>query len=167
MLYNEISEVQRGNKMTYDFIGDIHGYINPLRSLLKKLNYHQEDENLWIPPEGHKAVLVGDYIDRGNDSLAVLKTVKAMVESGYAVALLGNHEYNAICYHTEDGKGGYLRSHSVDHNRQHQATIDDFKKNNEKFVPWIDWFKTLPLFFETDDFIAIHACPEMNILNKF
>lgn len=45
-------------------------------------------------------VFVGDYIDRGPDSLRVVELVRAMVDAGSAVALCGNHEFNAICFNT-------------------------------------------------------------------
>ena len=43
---------------------------------------------------------VGDYIDRGPKIKETLAIVKSMVDNDSGYALLGNHEYNALCYHT-------------------------------------------------------------------
>jgi len=36
-----------------------------------------------------------------------------MVERGNAIALMGNHEYNALCFHFQDPEGGHLRKHLI------------------------------------------------------
>lgn len=152
--------------MVYDFIGDIHGFIDPLRNLLLKLDYTQVNEYLWKPPQNHQAIFIGDYIDRGKSSIDVLKTVKAMVDRTYAKAILGNHEYNAILYHTKKKNSTeYMRSHSELHKKQHKETLIDFENHHASIDTWIEWFKTLPLYIETDNIIAIHACPEINAFN--
>jgi len=152
--------------MIYDLIGDIHGFIGPLRELLSKLDYTKIDDFLWEPPEGHMTIFIGDYIDRGTSSVDVLKTVKAMVDADYATALLGNHEYNAILFHTPDNNGdGFLRPRIKKNIKQHQETLLDFKNKKASTKFWINWFKTLPLYFETENLLAIHACPEIESFN--
>ena len=61
----------------YDIIGDIHGQYDKLEALLVKLKYVNID-GLWIPPNGRKAVFLGDLIDRGPDQIKVMATVKKM-----------------------------------------------------------------------------------------
>jgi hypothetical protein len=81
-----------------------------------------------------------------------------MVENGAALAVMGNHEFNAISYHTlHPSTGEPLRSHSDNHKRQHQAFLDEFTDNTE-LKETIDWFKTLPLFLELSGIRVIHAC---------
>lgn len=112
--------------MVYDLIGEIHRYIGTLEKLLRELNYTMKDKYHWMPPDNHIAVFLGDYIDRSDSCLAVLKTARNMVDDGIAIALLGNHEYNAILYHTPiPGGVRYLRKHSEKNRIQHQATLDD------------------------------------------
>ena len=41
-----------------------------------------------------------------------------------ATAVMGNHEFNAICYHTPDGAGDFLRPHTEKNTRQHGATLE-------------------------------------------
>ena len=76
-----------------DLIGDIHGHADKLEELLLKLGYAKNNGAYSHP---HRKVLfVGDYIDRGPKIRETLEIVKSMVDSENAIALMGNHEYNA------------------------------------------------------------------------
>lgn len=103
-------------------------------------------------------IFVGDYIDRGPQIREALAIVKAMVDQDQAVALLGNHEYNAILFHLEDQQGGHLRPHSIKNIIQHYETLQQFQNRQQEYEDYIAWFMTLPLFIETPDFRAVHAC---------
>jgi len=138
-----------------DFIGDIHGHADELEALLKKLGYAKKNK-AYSHPE-RKVLFVGDYIDRGPKIRKTLKIVKRMVESENAIALMGNHEYNAICFHYQETEGGHLRKHSIKNILQHYKTLKEFKNKQEEYDSYIDWFKTLPLFYETKHFRAVHA----------
>lgn len=140
----------------HDIIGDIHGHSTELLLLLGKLGY-QYQNGAYRHPE-RQAVFLGDYIDRGPDSLKCLEIVRAMVENGSAVALMGNHEYNAICFRQEDEKGGHLRPHSIKNFLQHEATMRAFKGNESLYEEYIQWFRSLPMYYETEAFRAVHAC---------
>lgn len=136
----------------YDIIGDIHGYATELEQLLEKLGYQQG-----VHPEGRKVIFVGDYIDRGPQIKETLELVKGMVDSGHAIALMGNHEYNAICFHSEGAIGQPLRRHNNKSRSQHEQTLFQFIDDKEGLNAYIDWFKTLPLFLELDGLRAVHA----------
>ncbi|MEC4113909.1 metallophosphoesterase [Myroides pelagicus] len=140
----------------FDIIGDIHGHSNDLKKLLSALGYTQKN-NVYQHPE-RKVLFLGDYIDRGVNVVEVLAIVKAMVEQGHAIALMGNHEYNAICYNTMAADGRYLREHSKKNFNQHAITMAAFMQYPQLYKMYIEWFKTLPLFYENDQFRAVHAC---------
>lgn len=91
----------------FDFIGDIHGHADKLEELLLKLGYTKTN-GIYSHPD-RKVLFVGDYIDRGKKIKETLEIVKAMVDSENAIALLGNHEYNALCFHFQETEGGHLR----------------------------------------------------------
>lgn len=143
-------------KIEYDFIGDIHGYADELNRLLLDLGYNKV--NGTYQQEHHKVIFVGDYIDRGPKILETLQIVKSMVEAGHAIALMGNHEFNALCYHTKLADGTYLRSHSDSNVKQHKETMFQFDGNTALWETYLKWFLTLPLFWETSDFRVVHAC---------
>ncbi|MEO0628801.1 MAG: AAA family ATPase, partial [Bacteroidota bacterium] len=95
-LYNDKKEL-RG---PFDIIGDIHGCYDELLELLKKLGYAVNNVPevkgnygiAVIPPAGRQAVFLGDLVDRGPNSPAVLKLVMSMVNAGTALCVPGNHD---------------------------------------------------------------------------
>ena len=70
-------------------VGDIHGNITDLLRIFEKIGY---------PPE-NKFLFLGDYVDRGNNSLEVICLLLALkVQYPDSIYLLrGNHETKAIC----------------------------------------------------------------------
>ena len=148
----------------YDIIGDIHGYADPLHELLEKLGY-KNTQGVF----GHatrQVIFLGDFIDRGPQQKQVLDTVMAMVKNDKALAVMGNHELNALAYHTLDPntpKGHperYLRWHTKQSTQQHQAFIDAYGTDtkNPELSQVLDFFYSLPLWLELDGLRIIHAC---------
>ncbi len=141
----------------YDFIGDIHGQHDKLTALLDGLGYRKLDKT-HRHPEGRQVIFIGDYIDRGPKVRETLHTVRGMVDAGDALAIMGNHEFNAIAYATPDGNGDYLRKHTKSNTEQHLETIQAFDKHEEEWVNWVKWMKRLPMFLDLGDLRAVHAC---------
>ena len=95
--------------------------------------------------------------------------VRHMVSSGSAKAVMGNHEYNAICFNRKAEGGGFLRKHSQKNIKQHAETMKQFRGSEEEYRSMIRWFETLPLYFESGDFRVVHATwdhQEVNHLNN-
>ena len=84
----------------YDVIGDIHGYADKLTNLLKKMGYEIKGGHYVHPTR--KAVFLGDFIDRGPKIRETIRLVRGIVEAGTALSVMGNHEFNALCFHTPD-----------------------------------------------------------------
>lgn len=146
-----------------DFIGDIHGHADKLEELLLKLGYRKKN-GFYAHPES-TVVFVGDYIDRGSKIRETLELVKQMADNGSAVALMGNHEYNALCFHYPETEGGHLRKHLIKNIIQHYQTLKQFQNRQREYENYLDWFKTLPLFYETENCRAVHACWDENNIN--
>jgi len=140
----------------YDLIGDIHGHADKLEELLQTLGY--ESKNGVYRHAARKVLFVGDYIDRGPKVRETLQLVRGMVDSGNAIALMGNHEYNALCFHFQETEGGHLRKHLIKNIIQHYETLRQFQNRQDEYEDYLEWFKTLPLYYETDKFRAVHAC---------
>jgi protein phosphatase len=79
----------------FDIIGDVHGCYDELSTLLGQLGYKIEngpDGPKVGPPDGRKAVFVGDLVDRGPKIPDVLRLVMRMVDDGTALCVPGNHD---------------------------------------------------------------------------
>jgi hypothetical protein len=150
-------EAQMGRKemVYYDIIGDVHGRVTKLRALLDELGYRQDGSGVYRHPD-RTAVFVGDLVDRGTEQLEVLQLVKPMVDAGSAQIVMGNHEFNAICWATADPETGQpLREHSDNKRRQHK---DFLTLTDEDRAYYVEWFKTLPLWLDLGGIRVIHAC---------
>ena len=142
----------------YDLIGDIHGYATPLKMLLNKLGYVERD-GIWRHP-GRKVIFLGDFIDRGPEQVETVRIARTMVEAGQALAVMGNHEFNAVGWDTPhpDNPGQTLRPRSEKNRRQHREFLDQVGENSRRHREIIDWFKTLPLYLDLDGLRVVHAC---------
>ena len=142
----------------YDLIGDIHGYAGALRNLLGKLGY-TERLGVWQHPE-RRVIFLGDFVDRGPQQLETVRIARCMVEAGHALAVMGNHEFNAVAWaspHPEQ-PDEYLRPHSAKNRQQHRAFLEQVGEGSLAHGDIIDWFKSLPLFLELDGLRVVHAC---------
>lgn len=139
----------------FDIIGDIHGHADELIDLLAQMGYQRRNGAFKHPDR--KAIFVGDFIDRGLQIKQVLQTVRPMIESGSAMAVMGNHEFNAIAYHTSDptDDARYLRIHSDKNSHQHQETLAQL--STDEIRDSIEWFGTLPMWLELDGLRIVHA----------
>jgi len=142
----------------YDIIGDIHGHADELIKLLVHLGY--KDSETGYQHSCRKVVFLGDFIDRGEhlrQHRKLLDTVMTMVANGHALAVMGNHEFNALAYHTQH-QGEYLRPHTEKNTRQHQAFLNEFEAEPKLKQQLLDFFYSLPLWLELDGLRVIHAC---------
>ena len=88
----------------FDIIGDVHGCFDELVELLTSLGYRVErqvDGTTALaftvnPPEGRKAIFLGDLVDRGPRIPDVLRLVKSMVEANSALCVPGNHDIKLL-----------------------------------------------------------------------
>ncbi|MEX0168563.1 polynucleotide kinase-phosphatase [Streptomyces sp. LMG1-1-1.1] len=103
----------------FDVIGDVHGCRSELETLLAKLGYVDGHH-----PEGRTAVFVGDLVDRGPDSPGVLRRVMAMVASGDALCVPGNHE-NKL--------GRWLKGRKVQETHGLAETIEQLAGESDAF----------------------------------
>jgi len=151
-------------KQSYDLIGDIHGQAPELVKLLEKLSY-KEIDGIWQHTE-RKVIFLGDFVDRGDYQKEVIDIVRPMVESGYALSVMGNHEYNAIAYYTQNKQGEYLRSHNKQHTDQHKKFLDTYADDLAEKEDVVEWFKTLPLWLDLEGLRVVHACWDFNLVSK-
>jgi polynucleotide kinase-phosphatase len=90
---------RRSDQGPFDIIGDVHGCFDELVDLLRRTGYEVTDSTdapTAKHPEGRKAIFLGDLVDRGPNSPAVLRLVMSMVEHGTALCLPGNHDVKLL-----------------------------------------------------------------------
>jgi len=85
----------------FDVIGDVHGCRIELERLLVDLGYtlHRDEQGRAVDAShaaGRRCVFVGDLVDRGPDSVGVLRLVMGMVGAGHALCVPGNHEAKMV-----------------------------------------------------------------------
>lgn len=146
-------------------IGDIHGDIGHLRLLLRKFPALDAEDTV---------VFVGDYLDRGPDSLGVIEHVRAMEQASgcRVVCLRGNHEdaWLRVIDHTwpefvmpvNNGCLATLRSFAGGA----VAGEDEIASQDEvdalysgSFFPpdVVEWMRGLPYWYEDEHAIYVHA----------
>jgi len=140
----------------YDLIGDIHGHADALEQLLKTLGYSRQKDVYRHP--NRQAIFLGDFIDRGPQIRETLEIVRPMIDSGAALSVMGNHELNALAFHTPDPTkpGEHLRPHNEKNSHQHAETVRQVSAG--ELASYLDWFRTLPLWLDLDGLRVVHAC---------
>ncbi|MDK2124024.1 symmetrical bis(5'-nucleosyl)-tetraphosphatase [Parachitinimonas caeni] len=114
-------------------IGDIQGCFRELQALVQQINFRPDQDRLY---------LVGDLINRGDDSLSVLRWVKQ--HQGSVFTVLGNHDLHLIAVHAGVGK-----LHKSD-------TLSEILEAPDCTL-LIDWLRHQPLVIHTSDFLMVHA----------
>ena len=150
------------SEQPYDIIGDIHGHADELIKLLQHLGYQDSDSGYQHP--ARKAIFLGDFIDRGEElrqHRRLLDTVMPMIDNGHALAVMGNHEFNALAFHTlHEGKP--LRAHTDKNIDQHRAFLNEYNDQSELKAQVLEFFYRLPLWLELDGLRVVHACWDDN-----
>jgi bis(5'-nucleosyl)-tetraphosphatase (symmetrical) len=114
-------------------IGDIQGCFKEFSRLLDYLGFATTRDRLW---------LVGDLVNRGPDSLAVLRFVKGLGDS--AVTVLGNHDLHLVMQ--SEGHGKASREDTL-------ASVLAAPDRNELLA----WLRARPLFHVDGDYAMVHA----------
>ncbi|MFO0059346.1 MAG: metallophosphoesterase, partial [Planctomyces sp.] len=140
----------------YDIIGDIHGCADELVELLETLGYVQNSAVFRHPQR--QVIFCGDFIDRGPQIRDVLNICRDMCQHQAALAVMGNHELNALAYHTPDPSlpGEFLRRHTEHNHRQISQTLQQLSSGELQQA--LDWFRTLPACLELPELRVVHAC---------
>lgn len=132
-----------------DVVGDIHGEFEALESLLEHLGYAADGSH----PDRRTLVFVGDLVDRGPDSPAVLERVHALVNQGRAQCILGNHELSLL---RDDAKRGNTWWTAPEQETEHPM-VRIQPAARERYRAFL---AALPLVLERSDLRVVHACWE-------
>jgi serine/threonine protein phosphatase 1 len=124
-------------------IGDIHGGLKTLKTLLTTLNLHKDSDRLFM---------LGDYVDRGPDSKGVLDAIMGLIEAGFDVTVLrGNHD-DMMLRAIKDPSDNVARSWFGDWGES--FGIDDPEDVPEKYINFLE---SLPFIAVEQDYVLVHA----------
>jgi hypothetical protein len=112
---------------------------------------YTDDSGTWRHPR-RKVVFVGDLIDTGPEQLGTLRLARAMMEAGSALAVMGNHEFNAIAWFH-----GW-RPRSPKNQAQHEAFLAEVGDGTDDHERIVRWFEALPAWLDLGGLRVIHAC---------
>ncbi len=129
-----------------DVVADVHGEIDALRSLLGHLGYDQRGRHA----QGRRLVFLGDLVDRGPDSVAVVQTVQQLIDAGKAQCVMGNHELNILLDKPKPDNGWFFGHDTT--SRDMKTASDSQKSAVLRFI------RRLPLALHREDLRAVHAC---------
>ena len=122
-------------------ISDIHGCLKTLEKLVSRINLKKEDQ----------LFLLGDYIDRGPDSVGVLDYIIDLQEKFQVYSLRGNHEESLLRLEEADvtiDKEFYVMN---------EKTFELFDFEFELKEKYFNFLDNLPYFFVLEKHILVHA----------
>jgi bis(5'-nucleosyl)-tetraphosphatase (symmetrical) len=114
-------------------LGDVQGCFSALQRLLDKIRFDAARDRLWF---------VGDLVNRGPDSLAVLRFVKNLGDR--AVAVLGNHDLHLLMVAEDCAKP--LKNDTL----QEVLEAPDRKE-------LLDWLRCQRMMYADGGFVMVHA----------
>ncbi len=139
-------------------IGDIHGCITALRTLV----------NFVAPDPADTIVTLGDYVDRGPDSAAVIDFVIELSKSQTLVPLKGNHEIMMLdsrekksWFHAWLNYGGDATLQSYASAEDDAGSFDDIPESHFDFLE-----NQLVSYYECDSHFFVHANVDANVALK-
>lgn len=145
----------------YFIFSDVHGEFDALAEALKEAGYDSSNKT-------HKLVSLGDDFDRGPSSKEVYKLL-ANTNQSRTICVKGNHDVMFQEY-LEKGMDGEFVFFNILHNGLGETiksftgmpdnmftptALDEVKRHIGSSV--LNWLKAKPLYYETENFIFVHA----------
>jgi hypothetical protein len=138
----------------FDIIGDVHGEVDALRALLARLGCNVARCTVERP-----IVFIGDLVDRGPDSVAVVLLVQQLVDAGVAQVVLGNHELNLLTGDAKEGNGWFLHREPRDswHDGKVHVPFVSREASAEERERIAAFLRAMPVALESPELRVVHA----------
>jgi bis(5'-nucleosyl)-tetraphosphatase (symmetrical) len=115
------------------FVGDLQGCCQPLERLLETIAFSPSRDHLYV---------LGDLVNRGPDSLGVLRRLRGLGAS--ATCLLGNHDLHLLAV-----AHGVRKPHRSD-------TLDEILHAPDR-DDWLNWLRQQRLAVREHGWLMLHA----------
>ncbi|NEQ53650.1 MAG: AAA family ATPase [Leptolyngbya sp. SIO3F4] len=126
-----------------DVIGDVHGLIDTLQSMIYKLGY----DSALNHPNGRQLCFLGDLVDRGPHSLEVMDLIMEAVSRGH-YSVRGNHDNNLA----RGLRGDNIKSKST------RATLHKAFQRDKAYQNKLrDFIQALPSFYRYQNYVLCHG----------
>ncbi|WP_109831003.1 metallophosphoesterase [Reichenbachiella versicolor] len=125
-------------------ICDVHGCTKSFRRLVEEVMQLQSDDTLY---------LLGDYVDRGPDSKGTIDYIEELRRHFNIKALMGNHDLMMLEALENKSKYDHWFKNGGKESLASFGT-DDINKIPDSY--W-EFFKSLDLFYETENAFLVHA----------
>lgn len=142
-------------------VGDVHGDLKALLKILYKKNLIDRNGH-WVAGDAH-LVMIGDLIDGGKDSRAVLDFLMALEREvdywgGKLHVLLGNHELRLLFGDVDSLSDENLKSlapnHYPNHEKMKTRVLKDFYHADGKYAQWL---RLKNLIIVINNVVFVHA----------
>lgn len=127
-----------------DVLGDTHGLLTETILLLKQKGWQFINGRFINPDPERKILFLGDIVDRGLESIDLLRAVKNTVENNSAFLLLGNHEAKLISSYELLLKEGLVRGKSLSSS---QTFIDFLNLQEQEQKDFYSFLKSRPTHY--------------------
>lgn len=133
-----------------DVVGDVHGELAALETLLDRLGYDAHGRHA----DGRRLVLVGDLFDRGPDSVGTFRKVRELVATGRAQCVAGNHELNLLRGQRKHGNHWFWGVAFDPEHPEFGTCVPAGAGDREEILAFV---RDLPLALERADLRVVHA----------
>lgn len=130
-------------KKQYIAIGDIHGCLNSLQALLKKLEAYPDATLIFI----------GDYIDRGSKSMQVVEYLIEFRNQRECIFLRGNHEQMLLDALDYNDGSMWIRNGGDTTLQSYNLSLENISFPESH----LEFYKNTKLFYETETHFFVHA----------
>jgi serine/threonine protein phosphatase 1 len=169
-------------KKTLYFISDMHGNYDATIKALKDSKYDENNPN-------HLLIVLGDFTDRGTQSLALYKYLYRLTKENKAIVIAGNHTlffikflrgsvspFNYInnglretiadfWHRTAPFESWCLLEGGCDMTQESYVKWAEICRNdiNEEYPELLPWLESLPRYFESKHYIGVHGAIDTKV----
>ena len=159
---DRIIKIKKSDNYRIVAISDIHARLDLIEELLEKVQLREEDY----------LVIIGDFINKGPNSIGCLNLVRELLKRPKTICLKGNHELfigrvldsfdyskRLLDYLRQDNYKTLIHDFAeIEGKSLHDYSYEEFfSLMNATYYDDLNFIKSLPIILEFDDFLFVHG----------